>query len=87
MKKRRFKAVKARIRIRGRDGAPLAMPDFIQGLFELARRLRPYGNYRVKTATLYLTVVDERGDEVTLIRKGDWSIYPYDCAADRIDPR
>lgn len=73
------------MRIRGKDNAPLSMPDFTQGLFELARRLKPHSAYRVKAATLYLTVVDERGDEVTLSQSGEWSIFPYECAADHAD--
>ena len=63
------------------------MHDFKEGIYELVRRLQPYGNYRIKTATLYLTVVDEHGDEVTLARSGQWSIFPYECAADKLDPK
>ena len=74
------------MRIRGRDDGPLCMRDFKQGLFELARRLEPYAEYRIKSASLYLTVVDQRFEEVSLARTGQWSIFPYECAADRIDP-
>jgi hypothetical protein len=81
-----FKGKSLKVRIRGRDDVPLRMSDFKQGLFELARRLEPYGQYRIKSASLYLTVVDEHGDEVSLARTGQWSIFPYECAADRIDP-
>jgi hypothetical protein len=85
MKGKRFTARKLRVRIRGRDDAPLSMTDMRQGLFELARRLDEYSNYRIKAASLYLTVVDAHGDEVTISKSGDWSIFPYECAADRID--
>jgi len=85
MKGKRFTARKLRVRIRGRDDAPLSMTDMRQGLFELARRLDEYNDYRIKAASLYLTVVDAHGDEVTISRSGEWSIFPYECAADRID--
>lgn len=71
-----------KIKLRGRDGAPLSMQELQQGLYETARRLQPYKNYRAKWATLYLTIVDERGEEVILDRKGEWVIYPYECAAE-----
>jgi hypothetical protein len=80
-----FKARGVRVRIRGRDNAALSMSDFKQGLFELARRLEPYADYRIKSASLYLTVIDHRSDEVSLDKRGQWSIFPYDCAADRVD--
>ncbi len=55
------------------------------------RNERPYRerdshpDCRAAAACLYLTVVDAHGDEVTLSRSGEWSIFPYECAADRID--
>ena len=85
MKGKRFTARKLRVRIRGRDDAPLSIIDMRQGLFELARRLGEYSDYRIKAASLYLTVVDAHGDEVTISKSGEWSIFPYECAADRID--
>jgi hypothetical protein len=86
VKGRILKAKSLKVRIRGRDGSPLRMNDFKQGLFELARRLESYAEYRIKSANLYLTIVDERGDEVSPARTGQWSIFPYECAADQIDP-
>ena len=71
-----------KIKLRGRDGAPLSMQELHQELYEVSRRLKPYKDYRAKWATLYLTIVDEHGDEVILDRKGEWVLYPYDCAAD-----
>jgi hypothetical protein len=87
VKRKVFRANGMKIRMRGKDDLPLSMSDLGQGLFELMRRLQPYHAYRIKTATMYLTVVDERGDEVTLAKTGEWSIFPYECAADRSDPR
>lgn len=73
-----------KIKLRGKDGAPLSMQELQQGLYEAARRLKLYKNYRAKWATLYLTIVDEHGEEVILDRKGEWVLYPYDCAADDV---
>ena len=71
-----------KVKLRGKDDAPLAMNEFQQGLYDLALKVKPYGGYRVKYATLYLTVVDENGETVVLDPKGEWIIYPYDSAAD-----
>jgi hypothetical protein len=91
MKRRKFKGKSKgkgmRVRVRGKDNTPLSMSDVKQGLYELARRLDYYRDYRVKNANFYLTVVDEHGDEVLLDRSGEWSIFPYECAADRLDDR
>jgi hypothetical protein len=87
MKGRKFTPKPTRVRIRGKDDVPLSMTDLTQGLFALAHKLEEHPGYRVKSATVYLTVVDEHGDEVTLAKTGQWSIYPYECFADRFDPR
>ena len=72
-----------KIKLRGKDGAPLSMTEMRDGLYEIARRLQPFQEgYRVKRATLYLIVVDADGNEVLLTRDGEWTIYPYKCAAD-----
>lgn len=71
-----------KIRLRGKDGAPLSMQEIKQGLYEIARRLKPHSTYRAKWVTVYLTVLDEDGQEVMLDPKGEWTIYPYKCAAD-----
>lgn len=72
-----------KVKIRGKDNAPLSVDDLTQGLYEAARRLKPHARTcRVKWATLYLTLVDEDGNEVRLNQKGEWVIYPYKSAAD-----
>jgi hypothetical protein len=71
-----------KIKLRGKDNAPLSMREMQQGLYEIARRLKEHGQYRAKWATLYLTVIDEDGKEVVLDPAGEWEIYPYKCAAD-----
>ena len=49
------------------------------------RRLSRYGGYRAKWATLYLTLVDENGQEVRINEEGEWTIFPYQSAADEHD--
>jgi hypothetical protein len=71
-----------KIRLRGKDGAPLSMQEMQQGLYDIARKLKPYDNCRAKWATLYLTMVDEHGEEVIIDPKGEWTLYPYESAAD-----
>jgi len=71
-----------KIRLRGKDGAPLSMQELRQGLYDIARQLKAHGELRAKWATLYLTLVDENGETVVIDPKGEWTIYPYDSAAD-----
>ena len=71
-----------KVRIRGRDDAPLSMLDLKQGLYELARKLESYGDYRARRATLYLNIVDDKGQDVRLNKSGELNIFPYPCAAD-----
>jgi hypothetical protein len=72
-----------KVKIRGKDNTPLSMADLQQGLYETARKLKPFEEkYRIKWATLFLTVIDENGNEVRLNDKGEWVIYPYKSAAD-----
>lgn len=71
-----------KIKLRGKDGAPLSMQELQQGLYDIARKLKPCRDYRAKWATLYLTMVDEHGEEVVLDPAGEWTLYPYESAAD-----
>ena len=71
-----------KIRLRGKDGAPLSMQELQQGLYDIARKLKPHSDCRAKWATLYLTMVDENGEEIVIDPKGEWTIYPYESAAD-----
>lgn len=71
-----------KIKLRGKDGAPLSMTELNQGLYDISRKLKPYAPYRAKWVTLYVTFVDEHGEEVVIDRKGEWVLYPYDSAAD-----
>lgn len=72
-----------KIRLCGKDDAPLSMKQLRDGLYQAARELLPYdGSYRAKSVTLYLTVINEDGQPVKLNRNGEIKIYPYKCAAD-----
>ena len=71
-----------KIKLRGKDNAPLSMPDVQQGLLEVIRRLRAHDMLRAKWVTLYMTMIDEDGKEVLPDPSGEWEIYPYKSAAD-----
>ena len=71
-----------KIKLRGKDGAPLSMREVQQGLLETVRKLRWHDDLRAKWATLYLTLIDEDGREVVPDPKGAWELYPYKSAAD-----
>jgi hypothetical protein len=72
-----------KIKMRGKDGAPLSMQELRDGLYEAAHRLKAFeGSHRIKWATLYLQLIDEDGNEVVPPGGGEWEIYPYKCAAD-----
>lgn len=71
-----------KIKLRGKDGAPLSMTEMRQGLYDIARKLHHYDALRAKFVTLYLTMVDEDGNEVRLDPDGEWIFYPYKTAAD-----
>jgi len=71
-----------KIKLRGKDNAPLTMTEIQQGLYDIARKLKPHEQYRAKWVTLYLTMIDEDGNEVLPDPKGEWILYPYKSAAD-----
>jgi hypothetical protein len=72
-----------KIRLRGKDNAPLSMVEVREGLLEAARTLQEYEKgYRAKYATLYLTIVDEDGQPVRINEANELTIYPYKTAAD-----
>jgi hypothetical protein len=75
-----------KVSIRGKDDAPLSIAQLQQGIYELARKLEPYGrDCRVKRSAMYLTIVDRNGEEVSLSLTGEWTIWPYRSAADELD--
>ncbi len=71
-----------KIKLRGKDNAPLSMTEIKQGLYDIARKLKPLEQYRAKWVTLYLTMIDEDGNEIRPDPKGEWILYPYKSAAD-----
>lgn len=72
-----------KIKLCGKDNAPLSMTDIKQGLYEAARQLlESVPQHRAKRATLYVPIIDEDGNEVQLNAKNELVIYPYKCAAE-----
>ena len=72
-----------RIRLCGKDDAPLSMKELRDGLYQAAHEMLAYQNgYRAKTITLYLTVINDDGQPVRLNPQNEIKIYPYKCAAD-----
>jgi hypothetical protein len=72
-----------KVNLADKDDAPLSMSLLRDGLYETVRRLLPYDKrYRVKRAAIYLTVIDENGQPVQISPTGEWTIYPYQCAAE-----
>ncbi len=71
-----------KIKLRGKDGAPLTMREVQQGLLETIRKLRAHENLRAKWLTIYTVLIDEDGKEVVLDPKGEWELHPYKSAAD-----
>lgn len=72
-----------RIKLKGRDNAPLTMSEWRETLLEAARQLLPYENgYRIKSADIYIRMVDENGTEVRINQKNELTLYSYKTAAD-----
>ena len=72
-----------KIHLRGKDNAPLTMAELREGLIEAARELLRYErDCRSRTATLYVSMVDENGEPVRIDNKNEITIYPYRSAAD-----
>lgn len=71
-----------KIKLRGKDNAPLSTHEIQQGLLETVRRLRAHDGMRAKWLTIYATLIDEDGKEIVPDPSGEWEIYPYKCAAD-----
>ena len=74
-----------KLRIRGKDGGPLTMRELREGLMEAARALAPYeAEYRAKSASLYLTMIDEDGRPVRLNEANELTIDAYRTAAEEL---
>jgi hypothetical protein len=72
-----------RIKLRGRDNAPLAMNEWRETLLEAARILSEYElGYRIKSADIYIRMVDQNGTQVRINDKNELTIYSYKAAAD-----
>jgi hypothetical protein len=72
-----------KVRLRGKDNSALSMQQLGEGLREAAETLRQYEDgYRIKSATLYLTMVDAHGMPVRINQTNELTIYPYQSAAE-----
>lgn len=72
-----------KIKVRGKDNAALTMQQLREGLIEAARQLKEYETgYRAKSATIYLTMVDEDGTPVRINDANELTIFPYKSAAE-----
>jgi len=72
-----------KIRILGQDKKPLSIQQWSEGMLDAVRALKPYEKgYRIKSAAVYITVIDEHGGEVRINDANELSIYPYKSAAD-----
>jgi len=72
-----------KVRLRGRDNAPLSIAQLREGLLEAARQLSLYETgYRAKSAAIYLTLVDDDGEPVRINDANELTIYPYKTAAE-----
>jgi len=72
-----------RIKLKGRDNAPLTIGEWRETLLQAARELAQYEpGYRVKSADIYIRLVDENGTQVRINDKNELTLYPYKTAAD-----
>jgi hypothetical protein len=72
-----------KIRILGQDKKALSIQQWSEGMLDAIRALKPYEKgYRIKSAAIYLTMIDERGEEVRINDANELAIYPYASAAD-----
>jgi hypothetical protein len=72
-----------KVRLRGTDNSALSMRQLGEGLREAAESLMKYQDgYRIKSATLYLTMIDEHGTPVCINKTNELTIYPYQSAAE-----
>ncbi|MBB5052706.1 hypothetical protein HNQ36_002680 [Afipia massiliensis] len=72
-----------KVRLRGKDNSALSIQQLGEGLLEAAQVLKQYEDgYRIKSATIYLTMIDEHGTPVCINKTNELTIYPYQSAAD-----
>ena len=72
-----------KVKLCGKDDAPLTMRELREGLLEAAKLLKGYeAAYRAKSVTLYLTIIDDSGRPVRINDANDLVIHPYKTAAD-----
>lgn len=77
-----------KIRLSGRDDAPLSIDDFKETLYAALQILLPHAKtHRIKRAALYLSTIDANGAPSSIIFEHDITLRPYDCAAESLEPK
>ena len=72
-----------KIKLRGRDNLPVTVREWREALLEAAYALKEYETeLRIKSATIYLTLVDQDGRTVRINEQNELTIFPYRAAAD-----
>ncbi len=72
-----------KIRVCHEDGAPLSLPETRDGFYHAVRKLMSDPScHRAKRVTIYVTMIDQSGEEYLPDPKGEWNIHPYRSAAD-----
>lgn len=72
-----------KIKLRGQDNVPLTMQDMCEATFEALRNLKQYEDgYRIKSAAIYLTMIDENGRTVRFNDANELVITAYKAAAE-----
>ena len=72
-----------KIKFRGKDNAALTVQDMCEATYEALRQLKQYEDgYRIKSAAIYLTMIDDKGETVRINDANELVITPYKAAAD-----
>lgn len=72
-----------KIKLRGRDDLPVTVREWREVLLEAAYAMKEYETeIRIKSADIYLKVVDEAGRPVRINESNELTIYSYRAAAD-----
>jgi hypothetical protein len=72
-----------RIKLKGRDNAPMTMSEWRETVLQAVRELLKYETgYRIKSADIYIRVIDENGTQVRINEKNELTLYSYKAAAD-----
>jgi len=75
-----------KIKLRGKNDGTLSMAETCQGLYDAIRLIQTFDQqYRIAWATVFMKIIDNNGNQVTLVPGGELVLNPYQCAADEYD--